>query len=245
MLGFEEGAGKLEFEWFDEATGRIDAEAFELFIERSRLDVLGYVPGPVVSARTLRVEQQKRKPRRTLVRFVLDCDGGGSEALGYLTSVDADVFEARSEINAPVVYRSTNPEHRMLYGSEDYQFDDIDGTRSISPAEIQSLVHAPRHAPCWAPFTREAHYDDSRPACGAYSLLIERVGRTFVQELHYFRARGHDDAIAVSWALGRDESALDESHETRRLLYFTGFSGPWNGQVVFEHSVDQAREPIG
>lgn len=99
----------MEHPWFDEATGRVDVETFERFTEQSRLEGLGSVPGPVVSERTLRVEQQKRRPVRTLVRFVLDCGRDDSATKADLPSVDDYSFEARSENRDPVVYRSTNP----------------------------------------------------------------------------------------------------------------------------------------
>jgi len=233
----------VEQPWFDEATGRVDVEAFERFMEKGRLEGLGFVPGPLVSAHALRVERQKRRPTRTLVQFVLDCDRDGPSAVGDLTSVDDYPFEARSETRAPVVYRSTNPAHRMLHGAVDFRFDDVDGTRAISPAEIQALIHAPRATPCWAPFALEAHHDDAPPGIAAYSLLVERVGRTFSQELYYFLARGHDDALAVSFTVGQDDPAVDGEAEVRRLLYFTGFTGPWHGQVLFEHAVIDASEP--
>lgn len=162
----------LDLNFFDEATGKVDLEAFTTFTEEWTKDGAGFQPGELVRARTLRVEQRKRRPSRLIVWLVLDTFSDSWDALGDLRSVHEFDFEAHGDQRAIVVYRSTNPEHRLLFGSQQLQLNDVDGTTAILPRQIDAHRSSTAVATSPSPFTTEAAEDASIPPTTAYSLLV-------------------------------------------------------------------------
>lgn len=227
----------VDLSFFDEATGKVDLEAFEKVMEELKKDAAGFQPGQLVRARTVRVEQRKRRPSRLIVWLVLDTHFDSQDALGDQRRVDEYDFEAHGDQRAIVVYRSTSPEHRLLFGSQPFELNDVDGTTAISPRQIDDALASTAVAASPSPFTTEAAEDESIPRATAYSLLVESVGDTFSQEVYFFMARDHSDAISLAHALGPSAPAGEGTSEVRRFLYSTAHLGPQHGLVIFEATV--------
>lgn len=216
--------------------GSLDSEAFADFLLRARIEARGFVPGDLVEGRTLRVEKEKRKPTRKLTWLVLDVKGDELDALGPLKAVDKWAFVAEASARSILVYRTTNESHGLLSGDQRFRFNDTSGTRSVSEDELNQACAEMSYENSPSPFTSEAHHDQSLPLVSLYSLLLERGSPSFSQEVYAFLARSDHDAMKEANHLAGGELTHPKADSPTGYLYFSGFSGPDHGSVIFEHS---------